>query len=74
MGRKLWRLIAKALGEKASPENQEADLVAVIRLLILCSYLITNTIICLGVWRHWNDGITDGFQLLQDERGLGRHP
>lgn len=71
MGRRVWRIIAKALGEKASPHDREADLVALIRLLILSSYLITNTVICLGVWRHWNDGTTNGVQLLQDQGRLG---
>ena len=55
MGRKTWRIVAKALGEKASPHNSEADLVAVVRLVILAGYMITNTVICAGVIRHWND-------------------
>jgi len=48
-----WRLLAKALGEKASDCDRESDRVAAIRLLILASYLITNCFIIAGVLRHW---------------------
>ena len=48
-----WRLWAKALGEKASPNNDEADKVAIIRTIILLIYLITNLFIVAGVIRHW---------------------
>lgn len=49
----MWRLWAKALGEKASPNNQEADKIALIRTLILGVYLITNLFIIAGVIHHW---------------------
>jgi hypothetical protein len=48
-----WRLLAKALGEKASDCDRESDRVALIRLAILLSYLITNCFIIAGVLRHW---------------------
>jgi hypothetical protein len=54
MIRKFWRLWAKALGEKAGATKQEADRVALIRSLIVISYLITNAFIIAGVIRHWN--------------------
>jgi hypothetical protein len=54
MTRKFWRLWAKALGEKAGATKQEADRVALIRTLIVVSYLITNAFIIAGVIRHWN--------------------
>jgi len=44
---------AKALGEKASSNNREADIVAVVRTLILLVYLVTNLFIIAGVIRHW---------------------
>jgi hypothetical protein len=47
----LWRLIAKSLGEKASKNNQEADKIALIRLLMFLSILITNCFIVYGVLR-----------------------
>lgn len=50
----MWRLWAKALGEKAHQKNQVADKVAVIRTVIFLSYLITNAFIIAGVIRHWN--------------------
>ena len=52
---KIWRLWAKALGQKASDSDSEADIVAWIRTLILVTYLVTNYFIVAGVVRHWND-------------------
>jgi hypothetical protein len=51
--RKLWRIWAKALGEKSGATRQEADMVALVRTLIVLSYLITNCFIVAGVIRHW---------------------
>ena len=51
----IWRVWAKALGEKASQNNKEADLVAVVRTLIVMIYIITNLFIVAGIIRHWND-------------------
>ena len=52
---KQWfRIWAKALGEKASKHDHEADKVAIIRTLIFASYLITNAVIIFGVVRHWD--------------------
>lgn len=50
----IWNVWAKALGEKASHNHAEADLVAIIRTLIFCSYLLTNVFIVSGVIRHWD--------------------
>ena len=47
----VWRLLAKALGEKASKCDKEADKVALIRLLITSQILITNCFIIYGVIR-----------------------
>ena len=49
-----WRILAKALGEKAHPDPRIADRIALVRLGILLSYLCTNAVICAGVVRHWN--------------------
>ena len=51
--RKIWRIWAKALGEKAGATKQEADSVALVRTIIILSYLITNCCIVAGVIRHW---------------------
>jgi hypothetical protein len=51
----MFRLWAKALGEKASHNKTEADLVALIRSVIFLSYLVTNAFIVAGVVRHWNN-------------------
>ena len=51
----LWRLWAKAIGEKASKCDKESDHIAGIRTVIFGTYLITNLFIIAGVVRHWND-------------------
>jgi hypothetical protein len=47
----IWRCWAKALGQKASNNDSEADVIAIIRTVILMSYLITNCFIIYGVTR-----------------------
>jgi hypothetical protein len=51
--KKLWTLWANALGAKAGKTDGEADRVAVIRTLIIVSYIVTNCFIIAGVIRHW---------------------
>ena len=53
--RNIWRLWAKAIGEKAHKKDDVADKVAIIRTFIFATYLITNAFIVAGVIRHWND-------------------
>ncbi len=48
-----WSLWAKALGEKAHPNDHRADKIAIIRTLIVLLYIITNIFIIAGVIRHW---------------------
>ena len=52
----MWRLWAKALGQKEGRDEREADYIAIIRTIILLTYFITNLFIISGVIRHWNDG------------------
>lgn len=49
----MWRLWAKALGEKMGSNNKEADMIAIIRTIIVLGYVITNLFIIAGVIRHW---------------------
>ena len=49
----MWRLWAKALGEKSGASHQEADQIAFIRTAIVLTYFITNCFIVAGVIRHW---------------------
>ena len=49
----MWRIWAKALGQKEGRGEREADSVAIIRTFILLTYLITNCFIVAGVIRHW---------------------
>jgi hypothetical protein len=51
--RKLWRIWAKALGEKSGSNNSESDRIAIIRTVIVLCYIITNLFIIAGVIRHW---------------------
>jgi hypothetical protein len=48
-----WRLWAKALGEKSGKNDNEADKIAIIRTIIVLSYLTTNAFIIAGVIKHW---------------------
>ena len=51
--KQLWRLWAKALGEKAGNDDKEADTIAIIRTIIVILYLVTNLFIVAGVIHHW---------------------
>jgi hypothetical protein len=50
---KWWRLWAKAIGEKSSSHDWEADKIAYIRTAIVLCYIITNFFIIAGVIHHW---------------------
>lgn len=50
---KVWRLWAKALGQKDGVSNREADCIAIIRTILVIITLLTNIIIVAGVLRHW---------------------
>lgn len=49
----MWRLWAKALGEKHGKDDTEADKIAFIRTCIVGFYILTNCFIIAGVLRHW---------------------
>ena len=49
----IWRLWAKALGEKASPDNLEADKIAIIRTIIVLVNFITCFFIMANAIHHW---------------------
>jgi hypothetical protein len=53
MKNKLWRLWAKALGEKSGSSDEESDRIACVRTVIVLIYVITNFFIVAGVIRHW---------------------
>lgn len=52
---RVWRVWAKALGEKQGKNDREADTVACIRTVIFVSYLVTNVAIVANAIRHWDD-------------------
>ena len=51
----IWRIWAKALGQKDGRDDREADTIACIRTAIFVSYLVTNVAIVANAVRHWND-------------------
>lgn len=50
----MWRLWAKALGEKASNNDIESDKVAWIRTFLIIQSIVANFFIIANVLRHWN--------------------
>jgi hypothetical protein len=53
MLKRIWRIWAKALGQKEGKSDTEADRIALIRTLIVLFYIVTNCFIIAGVIRHW---------------------
>lgn len=49
----MWYIWAKALGEKAVAENEEADKVAWIRTFLILQAVVTNIFIIANAIRHW---------------------
>lgn len=50
----MWKLWAKALGEKATPCDKESDKVAWIRTFLILQAVVTNGFIIANAIRHWN--------------------
>ena len=48
-----WRLLAKAIGDKAGNTDKEADVVAIIRLLLILLTVATEVAIISGIIKHW---------------------
>jgi len=61
----IFRIIAKSLGEKSGKTDQEADQVAVVRLIMFLSILITNSFIVANALRHWNNVPRDYVQKVE---------
>ena len=53
--KRAWVVVAKALGDKAHANSRIADQVAMLRLAVVLSALVTNLFIVAGVVRHWSD-------------------
>jgi hypothetical protein len=47
----VWRIVCKSLGEKSGKNNQEADKIAFVRLLMFLSIFITNGFIIFNAVR-----------------------
>jgi len=68
----IWRVWAKALGEKGSKCDKEADIIAGVRTFIFFTYLITNIAIVANAIRHWND-YDNNRNSQQISRNYSRH-
>ena len=55
----MWRIWAKALGDKSGKSDREADIIAGIRTFIFLQLIVTNCFIVAGNIRHWNDAHMD---------------
>ena len=49
----MWRLWARALGEKVGENNKRADKVAFIRTIIILQAIITNVLIAINIIINW---------------------
>ena len=64
----IWKIWKYALGSFADDKTRDYDnVVAIVRTIILLTYLITNAFIISGVIRHWNyDNNTKLAEALQE--------
>jgi len=53
VNKRIWRIWAKALGEKSGKNNQEADKIALIRSVIVIVNFTTCFFIIAGVIHQW---------------------
>jgi hypothetical protein len=51
--RKIWRLWARALGEKIGETKREADAVARFRTILILQAVITNILISINILLTW---------------------
>lgn len=49
----MWRLWARALGEKVGEDNYRADRVAFIRTIIILQAIVTNVLIAINIIINW---------------------
>jgi hypothetical protein len=49
----MWRVWAKALGQKEGKSNEEADKIALVRTVIVGVNFVTCLFIIAGIIRHW---------------------
>ena len=49
----IWRIWAKAIGQKDGKNDREADIIAIIRTGFVVLAIVTNLMIIAGIVRHW---------------------
>ncbi len=65
---RIWRVWSYTLGSfNDDTTHKYDDIICLLRTGILLSYLITNTVICAGVVRHWNgtQNVLNDTELIQ---------
>jgi len=62
---KIWKYALGSFNDNTT--HKYDDVICIIRTCILLSYLITNSVICAGVLRHWNNhnSVTIDTELIQ---------
>jgi hypothetical protein len=50
---KIWRVIAKSLGEKNGSTDREADMVALLRFAVMLNIIICNIFIIVSIIHKW---------------------
>ena len=64
----IWKVWSYTLGSfNDDTTHKYDDIICLLRTGILLSYLITNTVICAGVVRHWNttQNVLNDTELIQ---------
>lgn len=51
--KRAWRLWAKALGEKATDDDKESDIIAIIRTVIVFTNFVTCFFIIANIVHNW---------------------
>jgi len=49
----MWRIWAKAIGQKDGNSNNESDAIAIIRTVLILFAVVTNSVIVAGIIHHW---------------------
>lgn len=51
--RNIWKIWAKALGQKSGKSNDESDSIAIVRTILVLFQITVSIFIVAGVIRHW---------------------
>jgi hypothetical protein len=51
--KKIWKIWAKALGEKSGTTDKESDMIAIVRTFLILQAIVANTFIVINICRKW---------------------